>query len=170
MAAPAWSGSIEIWSRKFVRRNLWRCDWLHSFDDCMQDAQMVFLRIGKTYPKVSAAQFMALYMRSLENHFNNRASKVQRQCNARVQTSKDVSEWTDGRIGETTNAGYLQALLDEAPAELKMALEVIARNPDELWDGNDLNKQLRHILRFDRMRLDCHTKFDLAEALNALLG
>lgn len=168
--APVWSDSIEIWSRKFIRRNLWRCDWLHSFEDLMQDAYMVFLYIGRSYPNVSPAQFMALYKRSMENKLNDRASKKQRQRGARVDTSKDVSELADGRIGETTNAGYLQALLDAAPAELKMALEVIAQNPDELWDGPDLNEQLRRILGFDRMRLHAHTKFDLSQALEALLS
>lgn len=172
---PVWPGPIEKWSRKFANTNSWRCDWLHTVDDLLQDAYVIFRHVVDVYPEVhEPARFMALYKRAVWNKMHDRALYQKRKRLVHVQTPADVSEWGIGRISDLSNTGYLQVLLAEAPPELQLALGVIAANPAELRDGPDseanLNKQLRCILGFDRMRLDVHKKFNLATALRTLLG
>lgn len=146
---PAWKREFEGYAVNYVRANQWRCDPLNQINDLLQDAYLVFHKIKTYYPRVIDPQhFMALYMRALTNTFNDKASRRQRRQGVEVHLSLDVSEFFVGRIGETTNPGYLCALVNEMPEELQLVLHQAAmghpvdtKSPDS---PINLIKQLIH--------------------------
>ncbi len=151
--SPKWEGVVSGWTANFIRRNHWRCDALHEFDDLMQDAFLVFLKICDKYPRViEERHFVALYKRAITNQFHDRALYMKRKRVLHQDTAQDVSELYTGRIGELTNGGYAAALLNEAPEELKLALEVFIKNPEALRtpakakERQNLNSKLRKAL------------------------
>ncbi len=131
--SPEWNDIFQAWTKKFLYANIWRCDSIHSIEDLMQDAYIIFIYISDTYPRViEPKNFMALYKMALANKIHDRSLYKKRRSAAEVVTSSDVSEFFTGRIGEMTNAGYLMALLNEAPEEVKLALATLAKGlPDE---------------------------------------
>jgi len=129
---PQWGNEYEKWAAKFVRKNLWRCDCVHDFEDMMQEAYLTFVRIADTYPRViDPKNFMALFKMAMTNKMHDRSLYKKRRNAAEVVLSMDVSEFFTGRIGEMTNAGYLAALINEAPEELKLALATLAKGLPE---------------------------------------
>lgn len=71
---------------------------------------------------------MALFKTALFNEFANKARYKQHKDAAEYHPPKDVAEFYAERIGELSNAGYLNALLNEAPEELKLVLDVLVNN------------------------------------------
>lgn len=130
---PVWDEKFQGWAKKFLYANLWRIDSIHDIDDLMQDAYITFVRIADTYPRViEPRNFMALYKMALANKIHDRSLYRKRRMAAEVVLSSDVSEFFTGRIGEMTNAGYVMALLNEAPEEVRMALNLLAKGlPEE---------------------------------------
>mgnify|MGYP001572231057 CR=1 FL=1 len=118
----------------------------------MQDAYLAFHKVSESYPRViDPRHFMALYKTTLRNKMHDHARYVLRKRECVEITSKDVSELFEERIGDVTNYGYVAALLNEAPEELKMALALIAENPtalDENISGKreNLNMRIRRVL------------------------
>lgn len=139
--SPVWNKDYECWSAKFIKENMWRCDHRLSFQDLMQEAWLIFNHIAQSYPRVIEEKlFMALFKRASINKMHDRSCHKNRRKDSEVRTSKDVSEFFVGRIGEVTNAGYLAAILAEAPEELKLAIKLFA-------EGHDLNDQQAEQLR-----------------------
>lgn len=65
---PTWGRSFCAgWAANFARKNLWRCEAVHDFDDLMQEAYLVFDRLRSRYPNAQAAQFTALFQQSFRN-------------------------------------------------------------------------------------------------------
>jgi hypothetical protein len=175
---PVWPGPCRTWAAKFISQNKWRCDGIHGSDDLLQDAYLTFNRIAERYPRVvERAHFMAQFKTAMHNEMHDRARYTQRKRAIHDSTPADASDLNDQRIGETTNAGYLRALIEEAPEELQLALTLIEQNPTLLRSPphrrrqprNNLNMKLRHLLGFDKMRLDVHRTYDFVGALKALL-
>ena len=166
---PCWEGTVRQWSAKFIRTNQWRCDKIYEFDDLMQEAYLIFLRISEKYPRIIAPNhFMGLYKVALSNWFNDRASYMKRHGQA-VDVGVDPMELCLGQTGELRHAGYLNILLEEAPQELRLALALLAENPEalrteELHTGQreNLNMKLRRILGLS-------AAFDLKALLTDLL-
>ncbi len=167
---PTWQGAVENWTHKFIRQNKWRCDRINGEEDLLQEAYLTFIKISEKYPNVvEPANFMSLYKRAVWNQMHDRARYLQRKRVLHAETSEDVSDLFEGRIGEVTNHGHLNLLLAEAPPELRQALLVIVNNPETLRDERrskhreNLNMRLRRILGLD-------TAFDFASAIKALLS
>ena len=172
-AAPAWSptweGPVRQWSAKFIKNNKWRCDRVFDFEDLMQEAHFIFWRISEKYPKVVEPRvFMGLYKVALSNWFHDRASYMKRHGQA-VDVGIDPLELCMGQTGELRHAGMLNLLLEEAPQELRLALALLAENPEALrseispkGERENLNMKLRRILGLS-------AAFDLKALLTDLL-
>ncbi len=114
--SPQWEGPVKGWARKFITKNKWRCDHIWSFEDLMQDAFVIYLKIVDHYPGVrEPAHFMALYQTALRNEMHNQSRKMY----ARNEGSLDTCQVS---IPDHSNFGYVAAALAEAPEELKLAL------------------------------------------------
>ena len=122
---PQWEGPIKGWAHGFIIKNRWRCDPAFDVDDLMQDAFLLYMKLVDRYPGVRTPQhFMSLFKTALHNEIHNYA----RQMKARkevvvapcIQAAEAVAE-----VPEYTNFGYVLAVLNEAPEELKMALTVL---------------------------------------------
>ena len=150
MWRPVWNEHFQKWSASYIKKNLWRYDTIHEFDDLMQDAYLLFVRIADTYPRVNnPANFMALFKMAMINKTNDRSLYTKRRKAAEITTPKDVSEFYLGRIGEVTNAGYLNALLAEMPEELHLAMEMLSVGLPEEKTARSLNSKLCKALGID---------------------
>jgi hypothetical protein len=166
--SPTWQGPVQQWSAKFIKNNKWRCDRIYDFEDLMQEAHLIFLRISDKYPRIiDPRHFMGLYKVALSNWFNDRASYMQRHGQA-VDLGIDPMELCMGHI-EEGHAGLLSILLEEAPQELRLALALLAENPEALrtetptaGQRENLNMKLRRILGLS-------AAFDLKALLTDLL-
>lgn len=171
--SPCWEGPTKQWVIGFLRKNQWRCDRIHDFDDLLQDAYLTFLKICKKYPQViRQAHFMTLYRTAMHNEMHDRARYMRRKRELHEDTSVDASD-LPGRIGEVSNDGYITVLLEQAPEQLRDALTCIAQNPPALYEAGhreNLNMRLRRVLGYDRYRLDEHRNADLCGGLRTLLN
>jgi len=162
---PTWEGVIKNWTKSFIRSQKWRCDpTLNEAEDLLQDGHLVFMRITTAYPRViEPSQFMALYKTAFTNLIHDKSCHKRRRDH--VRAPQDVSELYD-LVSETTNSGYIRALLDEAPQELKLALELVAADANGLkadkQSPQTLNMKLRRILGLE-------STFDFRTALHDLL-
>src|SRR5581483_7732775 len=86
-----WEGPIQNWARKFISKNLWRCDPTQDADDLLQEAYLTFHRVKATYPRViEPAHFMALFKTAMNNQMHDRASAVKRKRETIVEFDPDV--------------------------------------------------------------------------------
>lgn len=172
---PVWEGIVKQWSMKFIHKNKWRCDHTSDFEDLLQDAFLTFMKLCKKYPRViEPANFMSLYKTAIANQMHDRSRYMRRKRESHMETSVDVSELYTGRIGEVSNEGYLNALISEAPDELRAALSIIATNPEALknrrgYQRENLNMKLRRLLGLDQCQLDEHRSYDITGKLRELL-
>lgn len=156
--SPIWDKAFEGYAANFYRENQWRCDHLHSLQDLMQDAYLIFANCKNVYPRVvEPAHFMALYKRALANNMHDKALYKRRKDASEVYLSSDVSDFFVGRIGELSNSGYLAAMIAELPEELRMVLKLLASGmPPEpaeprrrgLKPREGLSMQIRRLLRW----------------------
>lgn len=170
---PVWEGSIKSWATQFLWKNKWRCDYIFDFDDLLQDAYLVFVKINDTYPRViEPKHFMALFKRAMYNMLHDHSRGTKRKRKVFVDSGFDATQfYADRIIGEPTNAGYASLLVAEAPEELHMALKLVQdpEVPKAMW-GEGTDKWVRRSLGFDRKFLDCHRKFAFSKALKMHLA
>lgn len=129
-------GPIEGYVVNYLAANFWRVQASMTRPDCMQEAQLVFLRCKRNYEHDvdNPAHFMALFKRSWSNHFTDLAEKdtAQRQCG---QLPQDMEEPTGPEpVGELENAGYLRVMVAQAPREVAMVLNLFISAPSELLE------------------------------------
>lgn len=113
--SPVWNPAFcGGWAAAFVRRNLWRCERVHDFDDLMQDAYLVFVKVAKAYPAVrQPAQFTALYQRALANYFHGLARHKRITDRVLLPDGTGVADMLP-----TYNDGYISVLISEVPEVL----------------------------------------------------
>ena len=166
--SPVWDDVPKKWAIKFIRHNQWRCDRIYGFDDLLQEAYLVFLKITEKYPRVNNPQnFMGLYKMALANWFHDRAAYMKRKNTIHADLSVDptelltsVCEWhTDG----------IRLLLDEAPHELKLALALIVDHPEAIRSLPDRKKPRENLNMKLRRILGLSETFDLKASLTELL-
>lgn len=126
---PVWGKEHSNWASSFNHENKWRCDSMLGHDDLMQESWIIFDKLTFTYPRViEPKHFFALFKRSMVNKMHDRSCAKRRKDAVQAVLPADVADFFIGRIGETSNAGYLGALLNEAPEELRLVLEHLAKN------------------------------------------
>ncbi len=120
---PAWEGSIKRWTAHQIRLNKWRFDKADEFEDLMQEAFMVFMKVERAYPVLNnASHFFALYKTALHRHFHDKTRKLQKQI-----TTDSLEEVSDlpALYTNTPNLGHLSIILEEMPDELKTVLQAL---------------------------------------------
>ena len=167
--APAWQGVTQRWAASYISANKWRAPRYCGFDDLMQEAWIIYQRVEQKYPRIiEPNKFMALYKAALANWFNDRACYMKRRG---TQDAELRTEPLEECLQQPTTPPpeLLGLLLDEAPQELRLALELLAKQPHmlcgtpkEVDHRENLNMKLRRILGLDE-------KFDLAAMLTELL-
>jgi len=152
---PTWGKEYEKWSAGFIKEHKWRVDRMYDHADLMQEAWLVFNYVENAYPRCNdPGHFMALFKRAMINKMHDRSCRVKRRKEtAEDPVSCDIYEVLSGRIGETTNGGYLAALLNEAPEELKLIIAKLAQadfdetpNKGKLKPRENLSMQVRKLL------------------------
>lgn len=146
---PQYDGPIAGWVVNHIQANFWRVARVMERDDLFQDAQEVFLRCAQRYPDMDTPQhFMALFQRSWSNHVHD-LSTASTQRRAEVSMAlktedSDESSFERDPVGELDNDGYLAVKLKQAPAEVKMVLNLFLNAPQEIleaalgsWRGRD---------------------------------
>ena len=119
-----WTPEIEKWTAAQIRINLWRFDpSLDGFDEVMQDAKMLFWKLGKHYPIVQqASHFFSLYRTSLTRMFVNK-TRVKSKSIDNTVNIEDLGE--EPLLQGIPNYGYFNLLLEEMPEELKLVLSAL---------------------------------------------
>ena len=127
---PSWEAVLP-WTKNFIRDNKWRCDAAEDQDDLLQDAWLVFDRVATSYPRVvDPAHFFVLYERSLTNKFHDKSCRKTRRGKYHADLPSDVNDFFIEKAGEVTNGGYVNALIAEAPEEVKLALLHLTKPED----------------------------------------
>jgi hypothetical protein len=158
---PEWGKAYEGWSVTFIKHNIWRVDHIHDFDDLLQEAYLTFQRVSYTYPRVvDEKHFMALFKRAMINKMHDRSCAKRRKEKVEAPLSQEVADFFTRRIGEVTNAGYMAALLDEMPEELKLALNIIIsrdtpfrKNNQQITQREGLGTALVRMLKLPKATL-----------------
>lgn len=150
---PTWNRDYEKWSRGFIRAHKWRVDRLHDEDDLLQEAWITFNYVANAYPReMDPDKFLALFKRAMINKMHDRSCRVKRRKNSpEGAISCDITEVLAGRIGETSNNGYVAAVMNEAPEELKLVLSMTIDGKLEpkhrsLRDRKSLSMRMRDFL------------------------
>src|SRR5260221_11573880 len=106
--SPEWGNEFAKYATNLHKAQKWRVDPMLDLEDLLQDAFLIFTKIKVTYPRViEPRHFMALYKRALINSLHDKAAYKQRRGNICVHLGIDAADLGIGRIGETSNAGYL---------------------------------------------------------------
>jgi hypothetical protein len=127
--SPKWGPDYIKWTASFIRDNKWRVDRIHDFQDLMQDAYLIFDKIAEAYPRViSPSNFFGLYRRAIINKFHDRSCAKTRHGKVEVTLPEDVADFFIGRIGEAGNAGYVTALINELPEEMRLVIQHMTSN------------------------------------------
>lgn len=131
---PEFPGPIEGYVKNFLKSNFWRVEASMEYQDALQEAILVFLKLHAKYGAVDTPQhFMALYKTSLHNHFTDLSRIDSRWRDLAVEAPEDSEdgESLSDRIGEVENAGTLRILIRQAPAEIKTILALLIKAPTE---------------------------------------
>lgn len=117
---PTWNTDIQKWTAAQVRRNMWRFDKADDFEDVMQEAFLVFMKVERAYPVVNnAAHFFALYKTALHRFFHDKTRLLQRT----VETSStEELGYELPHQSNMPNLGHLALILEEMPDEMKTVL------------------------------------------------
>lgn len=125
-------GEFQGYAANYMGKHGWKLESTHDYQDCMQEAWMVFNKVSQRYPDVEPRHLMALYKSSLTRHVINLAHTAEQV--RRQGTALDATHTTQ-MVGETDNAGYLKRLCSQAPQEVKMVLSLFLSAPTELLES-----------------------------------
>jgi len=167
---PVWEGAVKNWASGYINKQQWRCDIIVGHDDLLQDAYLIFLKLCGRYPRViDPRHFMALFKTSLTNAIHDKSSRATRKGECLVDLGADISDSCAEWAGELTNAGYLSALLAEAPEELRLALALLANEPGRIIAPVNCRKPRENLNMKLRRILGLESTFDLKTALMEML-
>lgn len=113
---------------------------------------------------------MALFQRAMINKMHDRARSMQKRMEF-DGVSLDSDPVPATTLALDYHEGYVRALIQQAPEDVKLALAIVSNNPEAFrnrYEGFDV--KLRHMLGFDKSRLDERRKFNLAVELRALFA
>lgn len=151
---PQWDGFICGFVVNFLKQNYWRVDSHMEYEDCMQEARLLFLKVKQHYGNLDSPQhFMALYKIAMTNKFNDLATKVSKHraelCDdSRVRYYENASNAADKdfnscclsfetdilNISDFDNDGLLAIMIEQAPSEIKLVLSLFMTAPVEVLD------------------------------------
>jgi len=131
---PLWKGFIEGFITNFLKKNYWRVESYMTYEDCIQEAQVTFYRLKNKYGNLDhPSHFMALYRTAWTNDFNDYAALATKHRN---EVSSEMSEEAKDKqvIGELANDGELSVMIEQAPSDIKLVLQLLLTAPVEVLD------------------------------------
>ncbi len=139
--SPMWEGPVEGYTVNFMKSNFWRVKAHMEYQDAMQEAKLVFVKLKRKYGRLSSPQhFMSLYKTTLKREFDElstRDTKFRNEVNASQINSSENSEFTEvyyNQAGDLMNDGMLAIMIEQAPAEIKKVLKLFLETPVEFLD------------------------------------
>lgn len=167
--APPWE-IIKPIALKLITNSRWRVDAIYDRDDLIQEAYIVYLKVASKYPGVTKSAFRSLFKSSLINWMHDQARSKSRRVKTVPGDNIEIA-------APDSADPMFRVLLDEAPTELKMALEVIIQHPEKIKklpfgrrNLQTLNVRMRRALGFDCMEMPDHTGFQFVQALKEHFG
>lgn len=123
------AGPIEGYAVNYIRKHHWRVAATMEFEDCKQEAYLIFRRVLRLYPHCEPKHFMALFKVALLNDMNTWAKRdgVHREL-LELHGESITPPW------EADGIGNLLIAIRQAPAEVKAVLNLIFNAPQELVD------------------------------------
>jgi len=137
---PQWKGFIEGYVKNFMVANYWRVANHMGYEDCIQEAHFLFFRLKKKYGNLDTPQhFMTLFKRSWMNEFNDFSSAATKhRKEVYIDDLKEINfEYTffEGvEFSELENDGELAVMIEQAPSDIKLVLQLLLSAPIEVLD------------------------------------
>lgn len=148
---PQFKGPIEGYVVNFINRNLWRVASSMEFEDLMQEAHVVYLKLCQRYKNVDAPHFMALFKTSWNRRFTD-LSHIDTHCRAQIGDSDlapNETRFLDSLPGDLCHDGMLLTAIRQAPSEVQSVLYLFMNAPTEIldlaskaWRSNGHNRDL----------------------------
>lgn len=134
---PQWKGFIEGFVVNFLNKNCWRVAPHMEYQDCMQEAQYTFLRLKNKYGNLDRPQhFMALFRTTWTHEFDDLATLAAkyRLEISESQMEDDYDSVVTTLHGDSDNDGVLAIMIEQAPSEVKLVLQLFITAPVEVLD------------------------------------
>jgi len=127
---PLWKGFIEGFVVNYLKKNYWRVESYMTYEDVMQEAHLKFLYVKSKYTALKTPQhFMALYKRAFINEFNDFAILATKHRHEVCEEAQDEEV-----SGELANDGELSVMIEQAPSDVKLVLQLLLTAPVEVLD------------------------------------
>ena len=146
---PVWK-DFEGYCVYFLKSNYWRVQSHMEYEDCVQEAHLLFLKLKKHYGNLDTKKhFMGLFGTAMTNRFNDLANKVSKlRCEVGDETAyeeaqhSERSDWCGANalvdanelVGDFNNDGMLAIMIEQAPSEIKLVLSLFMKAPVEVLD------------------------------------
>jgi hypothetical protein len=132
---PEWKGPLEGYVVNTLTKQYWKVARTLAYEDCMQEAYVVFLRCRRKYPRLKEAKhFMALFKTAWYRQFINLANAdTAYRIFGPMPTNVDGEPYE--QVGELDNDGFIACVLREAPGEIRMIISLFLGAPQELLEA-----------------------------------
>lgn len=150
MFTPTFAGPIEGYVHNFLKRNYWRVRRSMEYEDCLQEARLLFEELKLRYPSVDQPQwFMSLFKTSWYHHFSDLATSDTSIRTAVKEADISTDDGTPSSVvadalGETDNAGYTLVLIKQAPEDIRRFFSLLLNAPTEMLEMVTLSSGKRN--------------------------
>lgn len=137
---PQWDGFICGFVVNFLRAHYWRVQSTMDYEDCLQEAKYVFCKVKKKYGNTgSPKHFMKLFKTSWTRRFDDLATVNTKQRHVVSEHFIKNAEYDFGDecsllAGDFDNDGMLAIMIEQAPSEVKLVLQLFLTAPVEVLD------------------------------------
>jgi hypothetical protein len=119
----------------FLHKNYWRVQNHMEYQDAMQEAKLVFVRVKNKYGNLDTPKhFMSLFKTSWVREFHDLAIRdtAIREAECVMQSVDSDEDYIYDSVGETDNEGMLYIMIQQAPDEVKKVLKLFLITPIEV--------------------------------------
>jgi hypothetical protein len=154
-------GPIEGYVVNYIKRHGWKVESTQTRDDLLQEAYLVYMKIGRKYPDLKdPPHFMALFKTAWSRRFTELANEdtASRVLTQLVTRNEEGEEAVLDPVGDADNDGALAVMIRQAPREVTAVLNLFLSAPQEImelalaaWTGPDKRKRAGGSERINRM-------------------
>lgn len=137
MSKLNFSGAIEGYVVNTLAKEYWKVQRSMEWEDVMQEAKLVFWQVTTHYPDVEDKHLMALFKTSWQRRFTDLATKDTNSRHVLTEsslTSDDDSPCRIDSVGDSDTNGMLELMVQQAPNEVRMVLNLLLKAPTELLE------------------------------------
>lgn len=128
------NGVVEGFVVNFLKKNFWRIQRSHEYEDALQEAALVFYETEKRYHESvdNDAWMMSLFKVSWINRFNDlaQAEHTRKKGPCMSELTDDDSTFLNTMLA--ADPTYAAVLLREVPEGVRQVLSIFAQAPAEL--------------------------------------